>query len=219
LTLPAPGADWVVFTFRFPLRLVAPIERLVVLLIEAVLPVSCTTAPVRALAFVREMLPAVPALNTEFALPVVVNIEEPNWLIEPPVAVTSKRLAVAVGRTMLPAVAVKTAGPPDGPVETEPPAVALIADPWIVTLLPVIAPVSKVVPAVLMLTVDPPTSDKTGARLAEVPPPPLKVRLMGDEKPEPGTGVLTPVTDPPAIVAIAEAPVPPPVNVILGTET
>lgn len=225
LTLPAPGADCVVFTFRFPLRLVAPIERLLVLLIEAVLPVSCTTALVRTFALVSEMLPVVPALNTEFEpVPVVVKIDEPNWLIDPPVEVTSKRLAVAVGRTMLPAVEVKTAGPPDEPVETEPVEVALMDDPWTVMLVPVIGPLIKAVPSVLMeITAplaDPPRSDKTGARLAGVPPPPPKPTVIGLVKPEPDRLVATPVTAPPVIVAVAAAPVPPPpVNVTVGTET
>jgi len=174
----------------------------------------------KSLPFVREMLPDVPALKNEFPPPVAVKVDEPNWLIEPPVEVTSKRLAVAVGRTTLPAVAMKTAGPPDAPVETEPPAVELIAVPWIVTLLPVIAPVSNMVPAVVRLITDPPTRDKTGARLAEAPPPPPKTIFGAVVKPLPPDVKLMELTAPLAIAAVPAAPVPPPpAKVTVGTLT
>src|SRR5687768_11156736 len=98
---------------RFPLRFVPPTARLLVLLTEAVLPVSRRTVPFMALALVRVIVPAVPALKIESApAAVVVMVEPANWLIDPPVALASIRLELTVGRTTLPAVALNTDGPP-----------------------------------------------------------------------------------------------------------
>jgi hypothetical protein len=57
------------------------------------------------------MLPVVPALNKEVVPLTVVSEVPASWLIEPPVAFTSIRLALTVGRTTPPAVALNTDGP------------------------------------------------------------------------------------------------------------
>jgi hypothetical protein len=188
-----------------------------VLLTEALLPVSCTTPSVITLLLVSVIEPLVPALKSEFApAAVVVKIEEPNWLIEPPTALTSNRLALAVGSVTLPAVALKTAGPPD---VTEPP-VELIVEPEIVTLPPEIAPIIEAAPVVEILITEPPRSERTGASVADTPPPPPKIMFGVDVKPEPPAETVTPVTEPAPIAALAAAPVPPPPLIVtLGVET
>jgi hypothetical protein len=166
------------------------------------------------------MLPVVPALKNEFVpAAVVVRTEEPNWLMEPPTAVTSKRLALAVGRTTLPALDLKTDGPPEVTDARE--LVELMEEPTRVTLLPETAPLSKRFPVVDTLIVDPPRSERTaGARVAETPPPPAKTIVGVAVKPEPAVVVATVVTEPVAIAAVPVAPVPPPPEIVtLGTVT
>src|SRR5688572_12119595 len=140
----------------------------------------------------------------------------PVWLIEPPADVTSSRLALVVGSTTLPAVALNSAGPD---VETLPLPVEVTEVPVKETLLPETGPPIVIVPVVVKFITDPATNARMGERVAAVtvPRPPTNVMLGADVKPEPPAPSVRLLTEPVATAAVAVVPVPPPpANVTAG---
>ena len=97
------------------------------------------------------IVPFAPALNVDVALAAVV-VMIPVWLIEPPADVTSSRLALVVGSTTLPAVALNSAGPD---VETLPLPVEVTEVPVKETLLPETGPPIVIVPVVVKFMTEP----------------------------------------------------------------
>jgi hypothetical protein len=173
----------------------------------------------RRFAPVNVIVPVEPALNVE-VVPLDV-VRTPCWLMEPPVEVTSKRLAVVVGRRTLPVVALKVAGP----LVVMLPVVELMLLPLAFSVPIVEAPANVRVPDVVILAKPAAVNENgmAGPVATAVGDPPPRNETTGVPKgyPEPAAPSVTPEITLVVVLiaAVAVAPVPAPVIATVGTCT